>query len=65
MSAFTVYIKYFRYETQKHSAHDYTLGTQACGQFSRNKQKKIMTIYNRTHNVNGKGALNKSQPRNT
>ncbi len=43
MSAFTVYIEYFHYETQKHFAHDYTLGTQACGQFSRNKQiiKKI------------------------
>ncbi len=39
MPAFTAYIKYFRYETQKHSAHDYTLGTQTCGQFSRNKQK--------------------------
>ncbi len=46
MSAFTVYIKYFRYETQKHSAHDYTLGTQACGQFSRNKQKIKKINYN-------------------
>ncbi len=45
MSAFTVYIEYFRYETKKHSANDYTVGKQECVHFSRNKQKIKKTNY--------------------